>query len=155
MHDWDWRTGGELGDAADVAGRDQVGLGGCYVGQLAIPRSGSNLRLQDVVGPRRAAAEMPFRHLWRLEARAPVPFGATRQKGDPHPLRVFRKDLRPICRKAAGIDAGVRPTRGARPGTNRVSIMETTVFRPRGNRHKAESLRYLEYISNTSWRPCK
>jgi hypothetical protein len=56
-------TGGELGDAADVAGRNQIGLDGCYVGQLAISQSGSDLRLQDVVGPRRAAAEMSFRHV--------------------------------------------------------------------------------------------
>jgi hypothetical protein len=62
MYDWNWRTGGELGDAADVAGCDQIGPGGCYVGQLAIPQSGGDLRLQDVVGARRAAAEMAFRH---------------------------------------------------------------------------------------------
>ena len=69
MHDWDWRTGGELSDAADIAGCDQIGLSGDYVGQLAIPQSGSDLRLQDVVGPRRAATEMPFRHVYRLEPR--------------------------------------------------------------------------------------
>src|ERR1700759_3757749 len=67
MDDWDWRTGGGLGDAADVAGCDQIGLSGDYVGQLAIPQSGSDLRLQDVVGPRRAAAEMAFRHVYGLE----------------------------------------------------------------------------------------
>jgi hypothetical protein len=67
MHDRNWGTGSELGDAADVAGCDQIRLRGCYVGQLAIPQRGSDLRLYDVVGPRRAA-EMPFRHFQRLEA---------------------------------------------------------------------------------------
>ena len=61
MHDWEWRKGRELGDAADVACCDQIGLDGSYVGQLAIPQRGSDLRLQNVVGPRRAAAEMRFR----------------------------------------------------------------------------------------------
>ena len=61
MYDRNWGTGGKLGDAADVAGCDQIGLDGSYVGQLAIPQRGSDLRLQNIVGPRRAAAEMPFR----------------------------------------------------------------------------------------------
>jgi hypothetical protein len=52
MYDRDWATGGKLGDAADVAGCDQIGLGGGYIGQLAIPQRGSDLRLQNVVGPR-------------------------------------------------------------------------------------------------------
>ena len=67
MYDRDWTTGDKLGDAADVAGCDQIGLYGSYIGQLAITQRGSNLRLQDVVGPRRAAAEMPLRHIYRLE----------------------------------------------------------------------------------------
>src|SRR5438105_3680534 len=67
MYDRNCGTGCELGDAADIAGCDQIGVGGRYVGQLAIPQRGSELRLQDVVGPRRAAAEMPFRHVQRLE----------------------------------------------------------------------------------------
>jgi hypothetical protein len=45
MHDRNWGTGSELGDAADVAGCDQIRLRGCYVGQLAIPQRGSDLRL--------------------------------------------------------------------------------------------------------------
>jgi hypothetical protein len=61
MHDRNGRTDGKLGHAADVAGCDQIGLDGSYVGQFAIPQRGSDLRLQNVVGPRRAAAEMPFR----------------------------------------------------------------------------------------------
>ena len=62
MYDRNWGTGSELGDAADVAGCNQIWRGGCDVGQLAITQRRSDLRLQDVVGPRRAAAEMPFRH---------------------------------------------------------------------------------------------
>jgi hypothetical protein len=62
MHDRDWGIDSEMSNAADVAGCDQIGLGGGYIGQLAIPQRGSDLRLQNVVGPRRAAAEMPFRH---------------------------------------------------------------------------------------------
>ena len=62
MYDRDRATGGKLGDAADVAGCDQIGLGGGYIGQLAIPQRGGDLRLQNVVGPSRAAAEMPFRY---------------------------------------------------------------------------------------------
>ena len=69
MYDRNWGTGGELGDAADVAGRDQIRFDGCDVRQLAIPQHGGDLRLQDVVGPRRAAAEMSFRHFQRLETR--------------------------------------------------------------------------------------
>jgi hypothetical protein len=67
VDDRNWGTGGELGDATDVAGCDQIRVGGCDVGQLAIPQRLSDLRLQDVVGPRRAAAEMPFRYVKRLE----------------------------------------------------------------------------------------
>jgi hypothetical protein len=62
MYDRNGGTGGKLGDAADVAGCDQIGLDGGYICQLAIPQRGSDLRLQNVVGPRRAAAKMPFRH---------------------------------------------------------------------------------------------
>jgi hypothetical protein len=69
MYDRDWGTGGELGDATDVAGCDQIWPGGDYVGQLAVPQRGSDLRLQDIVGPRRAAAKMPFRHFQGLETR--------------------------------------------------------------------------------------
>ena len=68
MYDWDWGTGGELGDAADIAGCDQIRLRGCDVRQFAIPQRSSDLWLQDVVGPRRAAAEMALRHFQRLEA---------------------------------------------------------------------------------------
>ena len=63
MYDRNWGTGGELGDAADVAGCDQVGPHSCDVGQFAIPQRGSDLRLQNVVSPRRAAAEVPFLHV--------------------------------------------------------------------------------------------
>jgi hypothetical protein len=63
MYDRNGGTGGKLGDAADIAGCDQIGPNGSYVGQLAIPQRGSDPRLQNVVGPRRAAAEMPFRHV--------------------------------------------------------------------------------------------
>ena len=45
MYDRDWATGDKLGDAADVAGCDQIGLGSGYIGQLAIPQRGSDLRL--------------------------------------------------------------------------------------------------------------
>jgi hypothetical protein len=45
VYDRHWGTGGELGDAADVPGCDQIGLDGSYIGQLAIPQRGSDLRL--------------------------------------------------------------------------------------------------------------
>jgi len=63
MYDRNWGSGGELGDAADVASCDQIRLGGCDVGQFAIPQRRSDLGLQDVVSSRRAAAEVPFRHV--------------------------------------------------------------------------------------------
>jgi hypothetical protein len=64
-----WAAGCELSDAANVAGRDEIRMRGCNVGQLAIAEGRSNVRLKYVVGPSRAAAEMPFRDLERLEAR--------------------------------------------------------------------------------------
>src|SRR4029077_14005581 len=48
----------KLGDAADIAGRDQVGIGGTQVAQLALTQSRGDLRLEHVVGARRTAADM-------------------------------------------------------------------------------------------------
>ena len=49
---------GKLGDAADIAGGDQVGLGGAQVAQLALAQPRGDLRLQHVVGAGRTAADM-------------------------------------------------------------------------------------------------
>ena len=68
MHDRYRRVAGELGDAADIAGGDQIGAGQRDVGQLAVVQRGGQLRLQQIVGAGRAAAQMPFRHLDDLEA---------------------------------------------------------------------------------------
>ena len=36
MHDWDWRTGGELRDATDVGRQDHLRFGRLQVAELAI-----------------------------------------------------------------------------------------------------------------------
>jgi len=56
VHDRYRRVAGELGDAADIAGGDQIGAGQRDVGQLAVAQRGGQLRLQQIVGAGRAAA---------------------------------------------------------------------------------------------------
>ena len=63
MHDRQPRVARELGDAADVAGGDEIGTGQRDVGQLALAQRRRQLRLQEVIGPGRAAAQVAFRHL--------------------------------------------------------------------------------------------
>ena len=69
MHHRHVATGGELGDAAYISGRDELGSGAGDVGELAVAQSCCDLRLQQIIGSGRAAAQVPFRHLDRLEAR--------------------------------------------------------------------------------------
>ena len=52
---------GELRNAADVAARHAIGLHHVDGRELALPEPSRDLRLQDVVSPRRAAADVPFR----------------------------------------------------------------------------------------------
>jgi len=67
VHDRHGRVAGELGDAADIAGGDQIGAGQRDIRQLAVAQRGGELGLQQIVGAGRAAAQMPFRHLDHLE----------------------------------------------------------------------------------------
>ena len=60
MHHWQFPAG-ELRNAADVPARHAIGLHHIDGRQLALPEPGRDLRLQDVVSPGRAAANMPFR----------------------------------------------------------------------------------------------
>src|SRR6185312_10515759 len=60
----------ELHDAADVARRDDVRTGAADVRELQLAKLCGNLRLQDVVSTRRAAAEMPLGNVAHVEAGA-------------------------------------------------------------------------------------
>ena len=51
----------DLGDAADVAGGDEIGRGLHDIRDLAVAQPHGNLRLQNIIGARRTAAQMPFR----------------------------------------------------------------------------------------------
>ena len=68
MYDRNRGTPSKLGYAPDVAGRYKIRLNRSDIGQLAIPQRTGNLWLQEIVGARRAATEMPFGDLYRLEA---------------------------------------------------------------------------------------
>jgi len=69
MHDRQRRIARELGDAADIAGGDEVGPGQRDIGELALTQRRGQFRLQQIVGPGRPAAQMRFRHLGHFEAR--------------------------------------------------------------------------------------
>jgi hypothetical protein len=59
--------GGELSDAADIAGGDYIGLSLGDIGELAFAQLAGDFRLQQVVSPGRAAAQVPLRHVEHLE----------------------------------------------------------------------------------------
>jgi len=57
------RVAGELRNASDIAGRDEIGAGQRDIGELAVAQGRGELRLQQIVSAGRAAAQMPFRHI--------------------------------------------------------------------------------------------
>src|SRR3546814_13072850 len=61
--------GGDLRDAAGIAGGDDVRARALDVGDLARLEARGDRRLQQVVGAGRAAAEMALRHLLHGKAR--------------------------------------------------------------------------------------
>src|SRR6202022_3291800 len=60
-------TRGEVSDAADIAGRDEIWPDFGNIRELAVAQCSRNLRLQQIIGPCRAATEMPLRHIDRLD----------------------------------------------------------------------------------------
>jgi hypothetical protein len=61
MEHRDQRAARDLRDAADVAGRDEIGRGLHDIRDLAVAQPRGDLRLQNIIGARRTAAQMPFR----------------------------------------------------------------------------------------------
>jgi hypothetical protein len=61
-------AGADLHEAADIAGRNHIRLQSFDVGDLSIPQSLRQIRLQEVVGTCRAATQMAFRHIFDDEA---------------------------------------------------------------------------------------
>jgi hypothetical protein len=57
-----------MADAAEIAGRDQVGLHVGDVGDLAIAQPARQVGLEDLVGTGPAAAQVPLRHVLHDEA---------------------------------------------------------------------------------------
>jgi hypothetical protein len=62
--------GADLGEAADIAGGDEVGAGGLDVGDLAVAEADGDFRLEHVVGAGGAAAEVALGGLADGEAGA-------------------------------------------------------------------------------------
>jgi hypothetical protein len=58
----------DLSDAADVSGGDKVGRELKDVGNLAVAQPRGDLRLQNIIGARRTAAQMPFGNVADLKA---------------------------------------------------------------------------------------
>ncbi len=63
MEHWDRRAARDLGDAADVAGGDEIGRDLHDIRDLAVAQPQSDLRLQNIIGARRTAAQMPFENI--------------------------------------------------------------------------------------------
>ncbi len=69
VHDGDVEVGREVRDATDVAGRDHVGAGGAEMLELALLELACDLRLQNIVGAGRAAADVALGNIDDGEAR--------------------------------------------------------------------------------------
>src|SRR6185312_5604863 len=97
------RAGGDLGDAADIAGGDHVGFHALDVGELARLQARGQSRLENVVGAGGAATEVALRNVLHRKAR----FGQ----------HVFRlaDDVLPVLQRAGGV-AGDRKTARAVDG---------------------------------------
>src|SRR4051794_10114090 len=69
VDDWDGGAARDLRHAADVAGGDEVRLDALDVRDLPGPELSGDLRLEEVVGAGRAAADMALRHVPDCKAR--------------------------------------------------------------------------------------
>src|SRR5450830_115215 len=69
MDDRNGGAGGNLCDAADIAGRDHIRLEPFDIGDLAVPQPFRQLRLENVVGARRAATQMTLRYIFDDKAK--------------------------------------------------------------------------------------
>ena len=89
----DRQTGavGDLGDAADIAGGNDIGAGRLDVRDLAVFQAGGDFGLQQIVGAGRAAADMALRHVLHGEA------GPGQQR-----LRFGAQSL-PVLHRAGGV----------------------------------------------------
>ncbi len=115
----------ELGDAADIARRDHVRPGAGDVAELALPQPRRDRRLQQVVGARRAAAEM---RLGRLRDLEPGP-AQQRLRRLQHPLPVLQAAGRVIGHAQRRAPPGSARSR-SRPGTPRCPWPAPTRARP-------------------------
>ena len=61
VHDRHTAAAGQLLDAADIAGGDEIGADHRDVGQLAVAQCTGQFRLQQIVSAGRAATQMPLR----------------------------------------------------------------------------------------------
>jgi len=67
-------TRSELRNAADISCRDEVRLGPGDVGEFAVAQRCGDLGLQQVIGSRGTAAEMPLGHVDDIETRGSEQF---------------------------------------------------------------------------------
>ena len=143
MHDGNPGAGGDLGDAADVAGGDQIGAHALDVRDLAVAQPGRDHGLQQVVGAGRAAAEMPFGHVLHGEARLAqellrlepdllaVLHRAGRMIGD-HQVGVAHRRLQADLGHQLGDVASDRADPGGLGGVGRVLAQHEPVVLDRG-----------------------
>src|SRR6266852_8049944 len=68
VHDRDRCTAGNLHHASDIARRNHVRLDRCDVGELSIAQSRRNVRLENVVSPRRTATQMSLWYIFHHES---------------------------------------------------------------------------------------
>ena len=68
VHDRNRCTAGNLHHASDVARSNHVRLDRRDIGELSIAQSRRNIRLEDVVCPRRTATQMTLRYIFHHES---------------------------------------------------------------------------------------
>ena len=68
MNNRDRRSTGNLNHAPDIAGGDHVRLDACDIGDLPVAQSVRNVRLENVVCPRRTATQMTLRYIFHHES---------------------------------------------------------------------------------------
>ena len=64
----DRRSAGNLNHAPDIARGDHVRLDACDIGDLPVAQSVRNVRLENVVCPRRTATQMTLRYIFHHES---------------------------------------------------------------------------------------
>ena len=112
-------AGRDLRDAADIAGGDHVGLEPFDIGDLAVAQPLRQLRLQNVVGAGRAAAQMAFRHIFHHEAAA----STSSSFGLAHHLLA-------VLQRAGGVIGDGQPAAPRRPAASSVGEIFGDVLAP-------------------------